>query len=505
MKNKFLKITSLFAIMTLISRILAVLRDSIIASNYGTTYITDSFFVATSVPTIIFELLAAAIATIFIPILSEIRAKEGENEMIKFANNLVNFIFIISIILFIFSEIFSSGIVSLIAPSFRGQSRELTLILTKISLFNILVMGIVNSFTAILHIFNCFVPSSIAAFIMNLLSILYMVFLGDKFGIKGLVFSQFISYIIQIIIQLYYLKKNNYSYKFILDISDKRIQKCLYMLPPVILGTGISQLNNIIDKIMASGLSAGSISSYTFAAKLSNIINSVFAYTIITVSFPKISYYIKEQLYDDLKIFLEKVLNQIFILLIPLTFLLIINKTQIVSLLFKRGAFDDRSVIMTSNILVFISIAIAFTALRDIVNKIYYSFNDTRTPMYNSVQAMILNIILNIVLVKVMGIYGLAIATSISIIFGTVCITYKINMSKELLNIKSMLKSILKIIFSSLIMGMTNKYLNSMLLTGSLNIKYILILCFNVLISLIVYAMIMGLLNIKNIKRYLAK
>ena len=498
--NIAIKTTLLFSTMTLFSRILAVLRDSMIANLYGTTYITDAYFVATSIPTILFEVIGVSIATIFIPVLSEILNKKNKREMQNFANELISLIIIVSILLFLITEIFSGSLVKLIAPNFTDKTYILTKLLTRISLFNLLLMGIINSFSAILQLFNCFVTTSLSGFIMNIVCILYMLLFSNTFGIEGLVFSTFFGYIIQLCVQIHYLKKIEFKYNFKLNLKNPRIKTCLQMLGPVIMGTGISQLNNMIDKIMASGLPAGNISAYTFSTKLSNIMYSIFAYSIITISYPTISSLVKENKTKELKQFFNKVLNQLLYVMIPLTLILILNNRFIVSVLFKRGAFTEESVILTSNILIFISVALIFTAIRDFTNNIFYSYNDTKTPMFNSVISLFINILLNILLVNDLGIYGLTLSTTFAIIYSGISLIVKLQLNYKLLYKKSLVRNLVVIIIASIAMVVFNNNLENYIKINFSFINQLFFIMFKSMCCLIIYSCIILLANLKKLK-----
>jgi len=129
-KTRLAKAATVIMLMTLLNKIVGFVRDSLVAGTFGTTYQTDAYNMAMQICDVLFIMIALAITTTFIPILSEILTKNGKEEMFKFANNILNILVCIALFLVVFSYVFAPQIVGIIAPMFRGETYILSIKLT---------------------------------------------------------------------------------------------------------------------------------------------------------------------------------------------------------------------------------------------------------------------------------------------------------------------------------------------------------------------------------------
>ena len=233
-----------------------------------------------------------------------------------------------------------------------------------------------------------------------------------SFGALIAIFSQFLLLII-------YVYKSKYTYQFKLDFKDDNIRKMMILAFPAILGTSVAQINILIDRTMASKIAVGGITALNYSSTLSVVIIGIFVLSISTVIYPKISKICAENKMDELKSVLSGAISAVNVMVMPAIVGLMIFAEPIVELLYGRGEFDITALLMTSNALFFYSIGIIGLSHREILSNTFFSLQDTKTPMINAAIAMVLNIVLNIVLSKYLGIGGLALATSISSLFCT--------------------------------------------------------------------------------------
>ena len=184
------------------------------------------------------------------------------------------------------------------------------------------------------------------------------------------------------------------------------------------------------------------------------------------------------------------------LLVIPATFGSMIFAEQIVRLLFNRGMFDTQAISMTTSALFFYSLGMIGFGLRDVLSRAFYSMQDTKTPAINAAIAVVLNIILNIIFSKFLGIGGLALATSISAIFGTVLLFISFRKKIGPFGMKSIVFSFGKIVAASVIMGIIAKFsFNRMLMTFGENVSLIL----SISIGAVIYGIIIYFMKIEEV------
>ena len=186
---------------------------------------------------------------------------------------------------------------------------------------------------------------------------------------------------------------------------------------PIILGSSVAQMNVLVDRTLASQIVEGGISALNYGNNINLIALGIIVASISSVLFPRISKMAVENNIKEMKKYLSETITTINILVLPITVGYMIFAEPIVQLLFGRGEFSSQAVSLTSSALFFYSIGLVAKSQRDILSNVFYSLQDTKTPMLNASIALIINIVLNIVLSKYLGISGLALASSISLIF----------------------------------------------------------------------------------------
>ena len=186
------------------------------------------------------------------------------------------------------------------------------------------------------------------------------------------------------------------------------------MIIPIFIGQMILEINVIVDKNFASGLEAGSITGLDYAYKVAMLIQATAAASISTVIYPKFSEQVVSQKITELKKTLSVSLNIVIICVIPLVIGMCVLAYPIIQLLFFRGAFSERALQITAESLICYSIGMLPIALRTIMEKVFYAYQETKIPMLNSAIGILSNIILDILLVPNIKHCGLALATSIS-------------------------------------------------------------------------------------------
>lgn len=252
------------------------------------------------------------------------------------------------------------------------------------------------------------------------------------------------------------LKAKKYKYQLTWR-NTEYLKQMLFLSIPIIIGGSINQINILVDRTIASRITTGGIAALLYANKINLFIDGIVVIPLVSVMYPKITRMFNSNKMDDLKKKVDEVIIGINLLTIPAMVGLMIFSEPLVKMIYGRGAFDFRSINMTSSALFFYAIGLLGFGLREVLARVFYSLQDTKTPMLNATIAIILNIVLNIVLSKFMGIAGLALATSISGIFCTILLFINLRTKFHLFNIKKITTSFLKILLASLLMGAITK------------------------------------------------
>lgn len=483
------------------SKMLGFVREALIASNYGSGAGTDTFFIALSAITLFSAILIQAINTTLIPILSDIEVHEGKEGKLDHLNNFLNTIILIALLMSIFAFFATPPIMKILGRGFEGEQFNYAILLTRIGLPTLIISSVVGIFRGYLQSEERFTESAIADLPLNLVYILFLFFLADYFTITALMIVAMLAEASKLLIQVPILKKIGYNYKFKIDLKNKYMRKIAALIPPVLLSVGISDLNNLVDKSMASSLIEGSVSALNYANTLNGIVYFVFITAIITVVFPLLSKEANAKNYTGLKKIMRVSLNIVLIITIPASIAMMVLSGPVVMFAFQRGQFGEVAASMTSSALIFYSIGLTGSGVKVLLIRVFYALQDTKIPMKNSFYALVLNIIFNLVLVQSMGHDGLALATSLSTILTAVILLYELRKKIGMLGLKEIIQSSIKILISSLIMGMSMYLLYNYFMQTLIPSRFIelIVVMITVLISGIVYLSCLYILKVEEL------
>lgn len=496
------KSAAMIAIFTLLSKVLGFVREVMIASRYGSGMETDTYFVAMTATVIIVGTLGAALNTTLIPIFSEIGERRGTNGQLKYLNNILNLVFLSTLILAILGFIFSPLIISVLAKGFKGEQFDLAVKLNRVGLPIIIFLGFTHVLSGFLHSKQVFGPHAIMGFPYNAIFLIYLFFFSKNTNIAILMGVSVIATSTQFLIQLPAVRHLGYRYSLNVNLHDPYLRKAMLLVLPVLIGSAVQQINVIIDKTLASDLVGGSISALTYSSRINELIISVFVAAIATVVFPMLSAAFSRNDTELVKDIFKQGVNIILIITIPATIGIILLAKPMVFLFFQRGAFDDLATTMTSGALVFYAIGLVGASLRLMLNKVFYSFQDTKTPMINGAIAVGLNIILNLLLIGPLAHMGLALATSISTTITTVLLFIALRKKLGPIGMGNMILTFVKTLVSAFVMGLVVYLLYFKLgaLLPDVKIVQMVMLLASVAIGVIVYFILCTVLRIKEMR-----
>lgn len=459
-------------VVTMLSKVLGLGRELVLGYFYGTSGYSDVYIVAMNIPLVVFASIGTALLTTFIPLYQEVLNDKGEERALKFSNNIMNIVIILSIILGILGYIFAEPLVKMFAFHYEGEKLILAVKFVRIMIGGVVFIGLSNLMTSYLQIKGDFTIPGMIGFPNNIIIILSIILSGVTGNIYILAIGSLIGMASQFLFQVPFAIKKGYKFKPTIDFKDEYLKKMLWLVLPVLIGVAVNQINAMVDRSLASGLEDGVITALSNANRLNGFVMGMFIATLGAVIYPTLS---KLSTENNKEKFAESVANSVNcvnLLVVPASIGAMILATPVVRILFERGAFNDRSTTLTATALVFYSIGMVGFGLRDILGKVFYSLKDTKTPMINGVIAVVLNIVLNIVLVKVMGHGGLALATSLSALICIVLLFISLKKKIGYYGQDKIKSTFIKILVASLVMGVGTYFVYNFL-SGILGIGFI--------------------------------
>ena len=498
--SKVAKSAMMLMIITMISKVIGFLRETVLVSVHGAGVVADSYITALNIPLVVFTIIGVALATTFIPIYFEVEKEEGKDKALGFANNIFNIVIIISILLSILGFIFAEPLTKVFAMDFSGEKLAIATNFTRYMIWGMIFIALSNMMTAWLQINGNFTIPGMIAFPYNVFMITGIIISANG-NLTVLSVLSLFAMISQFLFQFPFAYKNGYRYKFSLNVKDTYLKKMLILLIPVSIGVGVNQLNMVIDRTLASTLGDGVITILNGANKLNNFVLGIFISTITAVIYPLLSRLSISNKTDEFDKTIRNSINSVLMIMLPISIGAIILAEPIVRIVFERGKFTPQDTAMTAIALSCYAVGMVGVGLRDVLTQIFYSIKDTKTPMINGVFAMILNIVLNLVLIKVLGYKGLALATSFSAIFCTFLLFNSLRKRIKYFGQDKILKTFVKLVFAVGIMAITTKlsynYLFS--ITGVGTIRDIVSVFGSIIISALVYGVTLILIKIEEV------
>ncbi len=493
-----LKTTLAVTLLIFVSKAGGFIREIIMASYYGTNAAMDAYNSAYSlyyVPVLLFN---SCITSTLIPIYVRLHEEKGLERANRFGSNALNLFALAAMIISIGMFFLAEPIVRLTNGGYTAEKQELTAQLLKIMLPSL--MFIVSSIvlSSILNARDRYMAAQLTGFPITVALIAATVGFSAQFGIHALAWGVFVSGILQVVILLPSLWKK-FSYKVHFDFKDENFKKLLILAAPAVLSMAVNELNHLIDRFLATGLDNGTVSGMNFAFKLITFLQGVFLVPLTTIMFSKMS---RQAAKDDKAGIAKMVMNcleVVTMVILPITAVCAVMSTDVIRAAYMRGQFNAESVALTAGPFLFYVIGLIGFGVRDMLNRAFHSVQDTKTPMSNSAITVVLNIGLNLILVRSMGGSGLALATSISGILGAVMLFVRLRRKLGTLGDKNSLGEFLKIGISTVVCALTALLLNHLIPEAASSLYAFLRLGAVAALSVIVYAGALLVTGVKSV------
>ncbi len=413
--GKFIfKATVLIAFFNLMSRVLGLVRDMVIAGQLGTSDFNDAYQFALKIPNMIFYIISGALATAIVPVFTEYAARGEKGEAWKVFNTLMVAVTLVYLALALTGIAGAPLLVKLVAPGFTGFKSELMVELARLILPLMVFSGLASLFSGLLNANNIFGLPAFSSSVNNIFIIVFCLTLGSLYGIHGLALGTTLAMVAMAAVQFPTLYKAGFRFRLAIDLKSPGVRKVCWLAAPAALGIAINQANVFINMVLASTLPEGSYTSLVYADKLIQFPLGFFVLALGTAVFPTLA--IRAAQGDRGKFYDTVVssLKVVFIIIIPASVGLMVLRFPIIALIFKRGEFDQNSLELTAAALLFYSFGMLGQAAGILLTRGFYAVQDTRTPVKLSIVTVLVNLVLCLALIGSMRHSGLAAANSLA-------------------------------------------------------------------------------------------
>lgn len=398
-----------------LSRVLGAVREIVIAHAFGTGPVLDNYRVAFAVPDLLFNLLlAGAISSAFIPVLSEHLAKgEGQRAREIAERVLTSAIVILTVgaaLLFVIAPYY----VKLIAFGYSEPDHQLITSLTRVLLLQPIFLGAGGLVIGILTAYQRFFAQALAPIFYNLSIIVAAAWFAPNYGVTALAIGVVIGALLHVGLQLPALWRTGWRPTLQLGLDDPGVRKVGRLMFPIALGLAAAQVNVFVDTVLGTSLPHGRVAALRYADTIAQLPLGTFSQALAFVLFPFLARDAALRAIDSIRHRTSLALRLNIFVLVPASVGLAILGIPIVSLLFEHGAFGPPSVEETAYALTFFSLGLAGQAATALLVRVFYALQDVMTPLKISLVVIAVNLGTNVILVRLLQQGGLALGTSIA-------------------------------------------------------------------------------------------
>ncbi|MCF0150470.1 MAG: murein biosynthesis integral membrane protein MurJ [Firmicutes bacterium] len=480
------------AVLTLFSKVLSFVREMVLANYFGAGIITDAYVMAQSIPNSLLAAVISAVGISYMPNFSKKLELEGEESANLFTSQLVNLQLLIIAAVVAAGSVFAGPLVNLFAPGFSEEAAALTAWYLRPAFCVLFFTMLAYIFGAWLNYKGIFLPQMVFGILQNVVLII-IVAVSASVDYHLLILGPLFGYGVYGVLHVLWARKNGFRYTPNFSLNEA-VSDVLRLAIPVFLGGYVNQINLAIDKMLASGLTTGCVSALNYANQIINSISALTVTIFVTILYPRLNKAFVQGEYERMSSLSERGIRLICVLSVPFSMGLICYASDVIRVIFERGAFDPQATVLTASALSFYSVGLAFLSVNTLITKIYYSMHDTKTAVRCSAVSVLLNIVLNLVLVRYMAHAGLALATSISHMANTVLLVYTFRRRYPQIRLMAAPQALLKLLAISAVSVAGSRLLYGVMGAGLLN----LMLCAG--LAVLVYLALLWLLRFDEIR-----
>lgn len=405
--------------MTMLSRVLGFVRDTIVARTFGAGMATDAFFVAFKLPNLLRRIFAeGAFSQAFVPILAEYKAQQGEEATRTFLAYVSGLLTLVLAVVTVLGMLAAPLVIWITAPGFADTPEKfaLTSSLLRVTFPYILLISLASLAGAVLNTWNRFSVPAFVPTLLNVSMIVFALFLTPYFDppIMAMAWATLVGGLAQFLYQLPHLKRIGMLVLPRLNLRDSGVWRVMKQMGPAILGVSVSQISLIINTIFASFLAAGSVSWMYYADRLMELPSGVLGVALGTILLPALSRTYAKADRQEYSRLLDWGLRLCFLLVLPCSAALALLSEPLTVSLFQYGRFDAHDALMTQRALVAYAVGLLGIILVKVLAPGFYAQQNIKTPVKIALFTLAVTQVLNLILIGPLQHVGLALAIGLA-------------------------------------------------------------------------------------------
>ncbi|WP_252109535.1 MULTISPECIES: murein biosynthesis integral membrane protein MurJ [unclassified Halomonas] len=423
--------------MTMLSRVMGLVRDVVVATFLGAGNGADAFFVAFKIPNFLRRLFAeGAFNQAFVPVLSEYSTRQNREEIRELLNAVAGSLTAMLALITALAMLFSPWLIWLFAPGFGRDPEKLALTADMLRLtFPYLLLISLTAFSgSVLNTWNRFAVPAFTPVLLNLSLIGAALFLMPLMEepAMALAWGVLIAGCAQLVFQVPFLYRLGLLPTPWPNFAHDGVKRILKLMAPALFGVSVSQINLLLDTVLASLLAAGSVSWLYYSDRLVELPLGVFGVAIGTVILPALSKRHAEKSSDHFAAMLDWAIRVVLLLGVPAALALVVLAEPFLITLFHYGAMTDNDIQMAAMSLRAYAVGLVAFMLIKVLAPGFFARQDTKTPVKVGIIAMVANMVFNLLLIWPLAHAGLALATALSAFLNAGLLGYLLHREKVL-------------------------------------------------------------------------
>ncbi len=450
-QKKNIRTIGIMMALTLLGKVLGLVRDILLGQNFATGMAADAFMTASRIPRNFFDaIFASAISASFIPVFNEYLEKQGKEEAFRLSSAFITLMTLLTAAFSALGMLFAEPLTALLADGFDAQTAALCAQLLRVLFPTVLFTGLAFSLVGILQSLGEFNIPALLSTASNAVIILYYLLFVRRFGVMGLAFAFLAGWSVQVLIQLPALRRFGYRWSPLL--RHEGLHKIILLAGPVLVSTWVQPLNLTVATRYASHI-AGGASALEYANTLYTIVSGVFVLSIANVIFPEMSRYAARADETAMGESISGTLSAMLFLLAPMAAGLSTLARPVVRLLYERGEWGADSTELTAGALAFLSLGMLGYGVQIILSRAFYAEQKGKEPLVAGAVSVIVNIILCQLMSPLLGLRGLALASAVSLILPALVLLFAAARRYRGLLSREAVTDVAKMLVASALMG----------------------------------------------------
>lgn len=399
-----------------ISRLLGLVREIVIAGQFGTGDTYDAYLAAFRIPDLIFVVvMSGAFGSAFIPVFSGFLARDDPDRAWRLANTLLTWVIVVLVVVAQIILLFAGPLITdLIAPELPPDAQDLAVNLTRLLLLSPLLLGLGAAAKGMLEAHDAFTLPAVAPILYNVGIILGAIVLTPSIGVYGLAAGVILGAASHVAIQFAALLRYGFHFRPSLSRHTEGLSEVARLMLPRVAGQVAGQANLIVMTNFASRLGEGRISALSYGQHLVLLPHGILAMSLSTVIFPHMARQFELGKIDELRQTLHRALGPLLFLTVPAAVGLFAFRVSIVQVVLQYGSFTAESTALVAEAVGYFALGLIARALIEPITRAFYAMRDTRTPLFVALLAIVVNIALSWTLAPLLGHGGLALSISIT-------------------------------------------------------------------------------------------